>query len=124
MQIHGDDVIRAGAREEVCNQRTSLSNPRPVTDLVLKDWRLGSLMPHDAIHSIGSNRSMLAMIIRLVRLARIKVFYTILLGRAVGARIGTISLVEFHAIEMIMYRRGTVRETWALSLARVRCRRD
>jgi len=49
MKIHGDDVVRTSAGQEVSDERARLSNPLAVADLGLKGRRLRRRLSREAV---------------------------------------------------------------------------
>jgi hypothetical protein len=98
VQVHGNDMVCAGACEEVCNERAGLGNPLPVADLRLKGGGLCDGF-HGAVCAIGTVK-----VDRGARVARLGAADAISLDGARGC-VGT--LLELHATQLGLQRCGS-----------------
>lgn len=108
MEVHSNDMVCSGAREQVCNESTSLRDPLTIANLGLENRRLCGRYSHETICcSIG--RSMLSVevcrLLGLVGFARVDSFralHSVLFDRA--RRVGGtgVALFHFHATELVL----------------------
>lgn len=126
MKVHGDDMVCAGACEQISDQSASLSNPLSVSDLRLESrgfCRWLSYKTTDAVSMTGAIVTVqVCGLIRLIRLARVNSFSTldtVLFDRAGGIRGTAAALVELHATELVVQSGRAIWQTRTLGLSRM-----
>jgi hypothetical protein len=131
MKIHGNDVVRASAGEEVSNQCTSLSNPLTVPDLGLEGWWFGGGHSRKTIASGAAISTMfmaieVAILLRLVRLDGVAASDAVGLHGAyrIRSRTAAAALVHLHLTKLVVKSGGSIGHTSALGLSWVRSLRS
>jgi hypothetical protein len=101
VQIHGNDMVCAGACEEVCDERAGLGNPLPVADLGLEGGGLCDWF-HSAVCAVGTVK-----VDRGAGVARLGAADAIELDGARGGRGRVGALLELHAAQLGLQRCGS-----------------
>lgn len=131
MQIHGDYVVCARAREEVCDQCARLRHPLPVSGLGLEHRGLGRVLPGDSMEAVDAVDAVDAICsvdgCRLLRLVRSDGIDRVAAAEAVrlaGAgwrvRVAGVALVHLHATELVVEGGRAIGQAGALGLSGVR----